>query len=210
MSHAESQISNLGGKHLRWIAHVERPVGTLNVFIFLHNSKDATMTDFISAGWNRRTIERSLKRLVKLDLVDKRQTSRFPRFEKRYSLTPSGTYVARFADTLKETCERCARYSFEEMKNLPKGSMPLLVYFSRREWQGISDVLKETGLSANQAYKCLRALEKAAILSIEQQDGRRTRILSCKLTSMGSRISLVVDALASALEKSLSRTNIGV
>ena len=188
------------------IALIERPVGTLAVFTFLHKRGEATISDFVNSGWNRRTVERSLKKLLKLAFVRRKKVSRFPRFEKRYSLTQSGIYVARFANMLREACNQQKSHSLDDLLRSPKGCMQVFVYLSRKGWRGISDLLKETGLSANQAYKCLKKLDAEGYLSIELEKTRRTRMLSCKLTAKGNRVSIILDALDMALARTVART----
>ena len=185
------------------IALIEKPVGTICVFTFLHRLKEATITDFIGSGWNRRTTKQSLDKLLKLGLVDRMETSRFPRFEKKYRLTPSGVYVSKFVGMVKEACDKHERFSLEKVSRSPKGCMRLLVHFSREGWEGISDLTKKTQLSANQAYKCLRALENVGVLAMKRRKRGRAEILSCKLTSDGSRTSLCFDALESTLDRAL-------
>lgn len=201
----KSYIRILEGSTVLRIALVERPVGTLTVFHFLHKLQETTITDFIQSGWNRRTIEKSLKRLVKLGLVDRKQTSQFPRFEKRYSLTQSGAYIAGFVNMLKEACDKHEEVCLEDMSRYPKGCLRLLVYLSREKWKGITNLLKETGLSANQAYKCLRALDSAGILSVDRTKKLRTKVISCESTPVGNQVSIRLDAIDSALDRILQK-----
>lgn len=185
------------------IALVEKPVGTLRVLTFLHEFEKATMTDFITSGWNRRTIEQSLKRLMSLGLIEKTKISQFPRFKKEYGLTSSGVYVAKYAEMARDACRELGGLSFREALGFPKGCMRILVYLSRREWRGTSELLKETELSANQIYRCLSALEKEGFIVVERESIRKKVILSCGHAPRIGKLLMSFDALDGALERAL-------
>ena len=185
------------------VALVERPVGTLTVFTFLYERTEASISDFISSGWNRTTIRRSLGRLLSLELIQMSKTSRFPRFKKMYTLTSSGSYLAGYVRLAEEVCKGCGLFSLEEISRLPKGCLRVIVHFSRRGWHGLSSLLKDTQLSAKQAYRCLATLEEKGVLVIQRKREERERILACRLRPEASRVSLVFDALDGALDRTL-------
>ncbi len=157
----------------------------------------------LSEGWNRKTLEASLERLVELGLVRIEAYRFFPRFGRNYSLTESGEYVACFVKHLERQVKSTLGIRFADFCELPKGCMAILVSMNRRGYEGISRILEKLDMSPHQAYRCLDSMEECKILLKEELSRGKKQVTSYSLSEDGLHVAVAVDALDRALEGSL-------
>lgn len=184
---------------------VERPVLTMRVLLFLHENKEATLSDMLSEGWNRRTTEASLNKAGGLKLIESAQIGSFPRFEKRYHLTGKGKYTAKYVRLLEREAELCLRSEDDDFCRFPKGCLPLLAHLCRREVNRISNIHAETNIWPTQLYKCLSFLEaRGIVLKSEEMRGKRT-VSSFAISDVGIPLAVAADALDRALREAITQ-----
>ncbi|MFQ5885261.1 MAG: hypothetical protein ACE5IO_09200, partial [Thermoplasmata archaeon] len=163
------------------IASIERPVLALRLLLFLQKGNKDNLASIAMQGWNRRTVEASLKRLSELELVDYETRSSFPRFEKKYFLTGAGERIAVFVRHMEKELESCLECSIEDLSAFPKGCLSIVVHVLRSGWIGVTRMIEEISISPAQTYRCLDFLEDREILHKKEEQRRGRKISSYRL-----------------------------
>lgn len=154
----------------------------------------------VSEGWNRRTVQSSVRILRKLKLLDVKASGAFPRFENKYYLSKKGLYVADFVRHLREILRLSLGMTMEDLPKLPKGCMSVLIYLLSRRYKGITRMLEELSISPHQAYRCLASLESKGILRREEHRRGKTTVSFFRLSENGVLVAVAMDALDRALK----------
>jgi DNA-binding HxlR family transcriptional regulator len=183
------------------IASVERPTLALGILLFLQRNCKATLSDMISEGWNRRTLETTLRKLRDLELLEVESSKSFPYFKKEYILTLRGGYIANFVNHMEYVLKSRLECGVEDLSTFPKGCVRILVHIHRRGWDGIANILEQVRISPNQAYRCLEFLAKKGILTKEEHQRGKQVFSSYSLSNVGVHIAVTVDALDRALRR---------
>ena len=183
------------------VASIERPNLALGILLFLQRNYKATLSDMISRGWNRRTLETTLRKLKKLGLLEVEPHKSFPYFKKKYVLTMKGGYIANFVNHLEYVLKSRLECEVEELSTFPKGCMRILVHMHRKGWGGIAKILEQMKISPNQAYRCLDFMTTKGILSKEEYQRGKQTISSYSLSEIGVHIAVTMDALDRALTR---------
>jgi DNA-binding HxlR family transcriptional regulator len=189
------------------VGSFEKPKLALRVLLFLRRNGKTGVLNMLPEGWNRKTAVSSLMKLEELNLVSMETHKSFPRFEKRYCLTQKGEYVANFVRHLEAELSSSFGMDLDDLSNLPKGCLPILVYILSRRYQGISRMLNELNISPHQTYRCLSSMESRGILCREEHHSGKRIVSSYCLSENGVLVAVAVDALDKALKTGSSFDN---
>ncbi len=182
------------------IASLQKPILIPRVLHFLQESNEATLSDMISQGMNRRTADSSLRKMAESGLVDFTKRSAFPEFKKVFRLTPKGLRIVPFLAHLEKELRSCSGGEIGCISELPKGCMPILVHKFNNPNHGISRIIKELRMSPSQINLCLKYLVDRGVLSKEERKAGNRIVSSYSVSDKGCDVAIAAHALDRALK----------